>query len=47
MSGHIVQKIATTLASNGTPAVFLHAAEAVHGDLGIYTPGDPSILLIS
>jgi arabinose-5-phosphate isomerase len=44
-SGHIGQKIAATLASTGTAAVFLHAAEAVHGDLGIYTPGDPSILI--
>lgn len=44
-SGHIGQKIAATLASTGTPAVFLHASEAVHGDLGIYTPGDPSILI--
>ncbi len=44
-SGHIGQKIAATLASTGTPAVFLHAVEAVHGDLGVYTPGDPSILL--
>lgn len=44
-SGHIGQKIAATLASTGTPAVFIHAAEAVHGDLGIYTPGDPSILI--
>jgi arabinose-5-phosphate isomerase len=44
-SGHIGQKIAATLASTGTPAVFLHATEAVHGDLGIYTPGDPSILI--
>jgi arabinose-5-phosphate isomerase len=44
-SGLIGHKIAATLASTGTPAVFLHAAEAVHGDLGIYTPGDPSILI--
>jgi arabinose-5-phosphate isomerase len=44
-SGHVAQKIAATLASTGTPAVFLHAAEAVHGDLGIYSPGDPSILV--
>jgi arabinose-5-phosphate isomerase len=44
-SGHVGQKIAATLSSTGTPAVFLHAAEAVHGDLGIYTPGDPSILI--
>lgn len=44
-SGHIGHKLAATLSSTGTPAVFLHAAEAVHGDLGIYTPGDPSILI--
>jgi arabinose-5-phosphate isomerase len=44
-SGHIGQKIAATLCSTGSPAVFLHAAEAVHGDLGIYTPGDPTILI--
>jgi arabinose-5-phosphate isomerase len=44
-SGLVGQKIAATLSSTGTPAVFLHAAEAVHGDLGIYTPGDPSILI--
>lgn len=44
-SGHIGQKIVATLCSTGTPAVFLHAAEAVHGDLGVYTPGDPTILI--
>jgi arabinose-5-phosphate isomerase len=44
-SGHIGQKIASTLCSTGTPAVFLHAAEATHGDLGIYSPGDPTILI--
>lgn len=44
-SGHIAEKIAATLCSTGTPAVFLHATEAVHGDLGIYTPGDPTIIL--
>lgn len=44
-SGHIARKIASTLCSTGTSAVFLHAAEAAHGDLGIYTPGDPTILL--
>ncbi len=44
-SGHIAQKIAATLCSTGTPAVFLHASEAVHGDLGMYTPGDPTILV--
>ena len=45
MSGHIARKIVATLCSTGTPAVFLHPAEAVHGDLGIYTPGDPTVLL--
>jgi arabinose-5-phosphate isomerase len=44
-SGHVSRKIAATLRSTGTPAVFLHAAEAVHGDLGLYTPGDPTILI--
>lgn len=44
-SGHIAQKIVSTFCSTGTPAVFLHATEAVHGDLGIYTPGDPTILI--
>lgn len=44
-SGHIARKIAATLCSTGTPAVFLHPAEAIHGDLGIYTPGDPTVLL--
>ena len=44
-SGHIARKIAATLCSTGTPAVFLHAAEATHGDLGIYNAGDPTILL--
>jgi arabinose-5-phosphate isomerase len=39
-SGLIAKKIASTLASTGTPAVFLHAAEGAHGDLGIVTPGD-------
>jgi arabinose-5-phosphate isomerase len=44
-SGHIAHKIAATFSSTGTPAVFLHAAEAAHGDLGVYTPGDPTILI--
>lgn len=44
-SGHVAQKIASTLCSTGTPSVYLHPAEAVHGDLGIYQPGDPTILL--
>ena len=45
-SGHIGQKIAATLRSTGTSSVFLHAAEAVHGDLGLFSRGDP-ILAIS
>ncbi len=44
-SGHVGHKIVATLCSTGTPAVFLHPSEAVHGDLGIYTPGDPTILI--
>ncbi len=44
-SGLIAQKIASTLCSVGNKAVFLHPAEAVHGDLGIYAPGDPTILI--
>jgi arabinose-5-phosphate isomerase len=39
-SGHVGHKIAATLASTGTPAFFLHAAEASHGDLGMVTRGD-------
>ncbi len=39
-SGHIGRKIAATLASTGTPAMFVHAAEAAHGDLGMITPAD-------
>ena len=39
-SGHIANKTAATLASTGTPSFFLHAAEAVHGDLGMVTEDD-------
>ena len=39
-SGLVGQKIAATLASTGTPAYFLHAAEASHGDLGMLVAGD-------
>ena len=39
-SGHIANKIASTLASTGTPAFFLHPAEASHGDLGMITSSD-------
>ncbi|MBT3738175.1 MAG: KpsF/GutQ family sugar-phosphate isomerase [Candidatus Marinimicrobia bacterium] len=44
-SGLIAQKIAATLCSIGNKAVFLHTAEAAHGDLGVYAPGDPTILI--
>ncbi len=44
-SGHIARKIAGTLTSTGTPATFLHAAEAVHGDIGILAPSDAVILI--
>ncbi|MDP6532395.1 MAG: KpsF/GutQ family sugar-phosphate isomerase [Candidatus Marinimicrobia bacterium] len=44
-SGLIAQKMVATFCSTGTQAVFLHAAEALHGDLGIYHPGDPTILI--
>src|SRR5690606_39035429 len=38
--GHIARKIAATFASTGTPAFFVHAAEAIHGDLGMITRDD-------
>src|ERR1019366_6446389 len=44
-SGHIARKIAATLASTGTPSYFVHAAEAVHGDLGVIAPGDVLIAI--
>ena len=44
-SGHIGRKIAATLASTGTPAYFVHAAEAAHGDLGMITREDVLIAL--
>lgn len=44
-SGHIGHKIAATLASTGTPAFFVHAAEASHGDLGMITPKDAVMAL--
>jgi len=43
-SGHIARKSAATLASTGTPSFFLHAAEAVHGDLGMVTDRDIALL---
>lgn len=45
-SGHVGRKIAATLASTGTPAMFVHPAEASHGDLGMVTPID-LVLMIS
>src|ERR1700726_2165659 len=39
-SGHVARKVASTLASTGTPAFFLHPAEAGHGDLGMITRSD-------
>jgi len=39
-SGHVGRKVAATLASTGTPAFFVHPAEASHGDLGMVMPGD-------
>jgi arabinose-5-phosphate isomerase len=44
-SGHIARKIAATLASTGTPALFVHPAEASHGDLGMITPQDVVVML--
>lgn len=44
-SGHIARKIAATLSSTGTPAYFVHAAEAAHGDLGMITREDVLIVL--
>lgn len=44
-SGHIGRKIAATLASTGSPAFFVSAAEAAHGDLGMLNKGDVAILL--
>ncbi len=44
-SGHIARKIASTLASTGTPAFFVHAAEASHGDLGMIRPEDVFICI--
>ena len=44
-SGHVGRKIAATLASTGTPAIFVQAAEAAHGDLGMIRPGDVVLAL--
>ncbi len=44
-SGHVARKIAATLASTGTPAYFVHPAEASHGDLGMVTRDDVCVVL--
>jgi len=44
-SGHVARKLAATLASTGTPAFFVHPAEAGHGDLGMITAGDVVVML--
>jgi arabinose-5-phosphate isomerase len=44
-SGHVARKVAATFASTGTPALFVHPAEASHGDLGMIVPGDAVLAL--
>jgi len=44
-SGHVAHSVAATLCSLGTPAVYLHASEAAHGDIGIVGRGDVVILI--
>lgn len=44
-SGHVARKIVATLSATGSPAMFLHPAEAAHGDLGMLTPGDIVLVL--
>ena len=44
-SGHVAHKVAATLASTGTPALFVHPAEASHGDLGMIVQGDAVLAL--
>jgi arabinose-5-phosphate isomerase len=44
-SGHVARKIAATLTSTGSPAIFLHAVEALHGDLGIVGRDDVALVL--
>lgn len=43
-SGHIARKVASTMASTGTPALFVHPGEASHGDMGMITPQDVIVL---
>jgi len=44
-SGHVGRKLASTLSSTGTPALFLHAGEAAHGDLGVFRDEDTTIMV--
>jgi len=44
-SGHVARKIAATLASTGTPAIYIHPTEASHGDMGMMTKDDAVIAL--
>ena len=44
-SGRVGAKLASTFSSSGIPAVFLHATEAIHGDMGVFQAGDPTIVL--
>lgn len=44
-SGLLAHKLAATLTSTGTPAVFLHPADALHGDAGLFTPGDAALFV--
>src|SRR5579863_1143910 len=44
-SGHVGKKIAATLQSTGTPSVFMHPAEAMHGDLGVCQDSDPVVMV--
>ena len=44
-SGHVARKLAATFSSTGTPSLFLHLAEALHGDLGAVQPGDVALII--
>lgn len=44
-SGHIGRKLAATMAATGTPAIYVHPAEAAHGDLGMLVPGDVLVVI--
>ena len=44
-SGQIAKKLVSTLASTGTPSIFVHPTDAIHGDLGVIKPGDVVVAL--